>query len=288
MKTRLLSTFLTALLVISADAVPNDLLNKLDADEFAIRSKAQEDLMAWARAAKGGELKELKQALEKTDSPEVKMRLSDVLENSTFMARPNTKGFVGISMNPQLGGVGILVVQPGTPAEKADLRVGDSIIEVDGKDMTAMKANPDMAMDFFSAYVKSKNAGEKLELKINRNGKILEKTLKLGDYDEFQKLLLGDQQQLMLNGNQFLLNGIKGQLQLKGNQLNIQPNGNLRMQLNVLPGGVKPKAQVPNNDDVMKEARRLLEQARQQRNQLDERKKELRLEVEKLKLQQKK
>jgi len=284
MKNVLLPTLMTALSVISADAVPSDLLEKLDADEFSTRSQAQEDLMKWAREAKGGELKELKQAYEQTDSPEVKMRLSDVLDNSTFMAQPNTRGFVGITMNPQLGGVGVLMVQPDTPAQKVDLREGDSIIEVDGKDMTGMKANPDMAMDFFSDYVKSKNAGQKLELKINRNGKILEKTLKLGDYDEFNKRLLGEQQQFMLNGNQLLLNG--GQLQLNGNQLRIQP----KMQLKVEPQGAKPKEAVPNPniEELKKAIERHQQQAEAQRDLLEKRKETLRLEIEKLKLEQQK
>ena len=286
MKNRLFPTLMTALTVISADAVPSDLLEKLDADEFSTRSQAQEDLMKWARQAKGGELKELKQAYEQTDSPEVKMRLSDVLDNSTFMALPNTRGFVGITMNPQLGGVGILMVQPDTPAQKVDLREGDSIIEVDGKDMTGMKANPDMAMDFFSDYVKSKNAGQKLELKINRNGRIIEKTLKLGDYDEFNKRLLGEQQQFLLNGNQLLLNG--GQLQLNGNQLQIQPN--MKMQLKVVPGGVNPKEAVPNPniEELKKAIERHQLQAAAERNLLQKRKEALRLEIEKLKSEQQK
>jgi len=261
MKNLLLPTLMSLFAVTSVNAVPQDLLLKLDADEFATRSKAQSDLMKWAQSAKKDQIKELKKAYEGTESPEVRMRLLDVLDNSTFMARPNTRGFVGITMDPKVGGVGILRVEPNTPAQKVDLRVGDVIVEVDEKDLTQKKANIDEATTFFSNYVKSKKAGEKLKLKVNRNGKILEKTLKLGDYDKFNKQFLNQAPQ------QFLLNG--NQLQMNGRPMQLGPN--VQLQMRVVPQGVEP----PNVEELLEARKKQLKKVEEMRQKMELKKKEL-------------
>ncbi len=273
MKNLLIPTLMVTLMVMSTDAVPGDLLKKLDADEFATRSKAQDDLIKWAKTAKAGDIKELKQVYEKAESPELKLRLLDVLDNSTFMAKPGTRGFVGITMEPKFGGVGILMVQPNTPAQKVDLRIGDIITEVDGRDMTGKKGNVEEATEFFSGYVKGKNAGEKLELKIKRDDKILEKTLKLGDYDAFNRQFLNQQPQLQLQN---------------GKQWQVQPK--IRLQMKVAPLGVKPNPKVPprNAEELRKAVERHQKQAQEKRDALKKRKEELRLKIDELKLKQQK
>jgi len=123
----------------------------------------------------------------KVRSPEVKMRLGNVMDSMTiYEPIPNTRGYIGISMNARLGGVIINLVQPKTPAEKHGLLVNDIITGIDDIDLTEKNTHFNEAMDFLRAYVKTKNSGSKLTLKLLRDGKEMTKELKLADYDKAQ------------------------------------------------------------------------------------------------------
>lgn len=270
MKKLWLSLALSASTALLAAAVPKELIKKLDADEFATRSKAQKDLMKWAEKAKPDEIKELRMVYQNVDSPEVKFRLEDVLDLSVYEAVPNTRGFVGISMGEMFGGVRVDRVERNTPAHKVGLRVGDIIEGVDKHDLTPKKANIEEATQFFSRYVKSKNAGEKLQLKVRRNGDLLEKTLKLGDYDKFNNQVLRQQNQMIFPDN--------------GNRFQVRPGIQLRVQ--PMPRNA-PKADLEQQEKLRKEAeaqlRKALKQAierqeklqKEQREHLKELKKKL-------------
>ncbi len=249
---------------VSLNAVPGDLVEKLGADDFATRNEAQKGLLKWAKTAKKGDIKELKKMHDSAESPEVKVRLLDILDQNNYEALPNTRGFVGISMFPVNGGVQVNRVEKGTPAEKVGLKVGDLIEGVDGIDLSKKVKHAGEAQQYFSAYVKGKNAGEKLELKIKRNGKVIEKTLKLGDYDKFHKGLWERQNQMRQQGI----------LPQNGNNFRIGP----RAQLKIAPQRVPNAQEEALRKEMEKQFRAQLKKHEERHEQL---KKKL-LEFEKL------
>ena len=202
-----------------AIAIPQDLVETLGNEDYLQREDAEEKLTKWTKGKGKKTFKALEQLKEKAKSPEVKMRLNNVLDRMTiFEPIPNTRGYIGISMNAIMGGVSIAQVQPNTPAEKHGLKEGDVIIEIDGVDLTQKKLHFDEAMLFLRDYVKKKNAGDKLTLKLLRNGDEMTKELKLADYDRAE-----------LNG--IPLRQLQGN-NLQGRQVFPMPNGgNLQMQM---------------------------------------------------------
>ncbi len=195
------------------------LLKQLDSENYLERNTATDELGKWVRKANKSQIEELQAFSEKTDSPEVRERVRDVLNNNAFLAVPNTRGFIGIQMNAVNGGVMITGVEKGQPADKAGLLPGDVIVEIDGHNLSQMKAEPLDVMNYLKDYVKKKKQGEKLQLKFKRGGKLMEKDLKLGNYDNYLK--------------KFNERGLQG---FQGNQLQIQP-GVQKFQLNIGPGG---------------------------------------------------
>jgi len=166
-------------------AVPQELVDGLGNENYQLREKAEQDLTLWAK--KNGEKTwgELNALKKKAQSPEVKSRLENVMSGvAVYKAIPGTQGFMGISMQAALGGSVITGVSPDTPAAKSGLQRNDKIIELDGIDLSKKNDDVDEATDFLRKYVKSKKSGEKLTVKIDRNGKILTKTLKLADYEK--------------------------------------------------------------------------------------------------------
>jgi len=219
-------------------AVPENLVETLGNEDYLQREDAEEKLTKWIKG-KGKEkrkknLEELEQLKEKAKSPEVKMRLNNVLDRIIFEPIPNTRGYIGIRMNPMMGGVSIAQVQPNTPAEKHGLKEGDVIIEIDGVDLTQKKLHFDEAMLFLRDYVKKKNAGDKLILKLLRNGDEMTKKLKLADYDraELDGIPLRQLQGNNLQGRQVfpMPNGGNLQLQMQWGENNLDAE-ELKLQL---------------------------------------------------------
>ena len=86
-------------------------------------------------------------------------------------------------------GIQVMQVLDGLPADKAGLRKDDIILKVDGH----KSASPAMLGDL----LKNKKPGEKLKLRINRDGKEKTITLKLAPWDS-EALGIGEQQMQML------------------------------------------------------------------------------------------
>lgn len=167
-----------------ANSIPQDLLEQLDSEIYDQRANAHAQLEHWIRNANKNEVEELKAFSEQSTSPEVKSRLKDIIAEA-YIAIPNTRGFIGISMNSILGGAKITRIEPGQPAAKAGLKVGDVILKVDNKDLTRMKGSESHAMQFLQGYVKKQNEGERLQLKIRREEKFLHIDIKLGNLDKY-------------------------------------------------------------------------------------------------------
>ncbi|MBI5434729.1 MAG: PDZ domain-containing protein [Planctomycetes bacterium] len=70
-------------------------------------------------------------------------------------------GRLGVSLGAAEHGVGIEAVEPGSPAERADLRVGDRIVVVDGRQT--------LDFDAVVAAVRAKGAGKPLALIVERD-----------------------------------------------------------------------------------------------------------------------
>jgi periplasmic serine protease, Do/DeqQ family len=74
-------------------------------------------------------------------------------------------------------GVIVTDVVKGSPAEKAGIRTGDLILEIDGREVKNSIQ--------LRAYVQSKKPGDKVKLKVLRDGKEMEISVNLGSADKF-------------------------------------------------------------------------------------------------------
>lgn len=89
---------------------------------------------------------------------------SEFIGEGPFAQRPvKGNGMLGIATKPVAGGLEITKVGKKTAAEKAELKVGDVIRKMDGKEV---KTREDL-----QAVIKDKSAGDELELEISRDGK---------------------------------------------------------------------------------------------------------------------
>jgi len=168
-----------------SNAVPQELIEGLGNKNYKLREKSEQELAKWAQQLGEQGVNELENIKAKSRSPEVRSRLDNVIAGTVvYKAIPGTKGFMGIRMLSVLGGAMVDAVTPGTPAEKSGLQAGDIIVMLDGIDLDKKRRNLDEATNFLRFYVKEKKAGEKLSVKLKRNGKIIEKDLKLADYNE--------------------------------------------------------------------------------------------------------
>src|SRR5215510_4361713 len=99
-----------------------------------------------------------------------------------------TRGWLGVSiqeMTPELAksfglnenkGALVAEVLPGSPAEKAGIEQGDVIVEFDGKEVTESKGLPQI--------VASTPVGKSVAVKLWRNGKALERQVKVAEMAE--------------------------------------------------------------------------------------------------------
>ena len=99
-----------------------------------------------------------------------------------------TRGWLGVSiqeMTPELAkslglkekeGALVAQVVSGSPAEKAGIEQGDVIVEFDGKEITDSKDLP--------RIVASTPVGESVMVKVSRDGKVMDRQVKLGEMEE--------------------------------------------------------------------------------------------------------
>ncbi len=245
-------------------AVPQGLVESLGDEDFQRREAAQKELSTWTKGRGKETFNKLKELKQSSNSPEVKMRLETVLDEMVIPEPiAGTRGFIGISMDPMLGSVRVRSVHPGTPAEKKGLKVGDEIIGLDGKDLTLLNTEIMEASEFLGNYVKNKNAGDKLDLKVRRGEQVLEIKLKLGDYDQLMGQINPMQNRVFPPGAQ--LKQFR-QMQVQPNlpQLNIMPNAGLEgMKLQLDFGdGEQLEMLLEQQDKIVKELQKKLNEQR--------------------------
>lgn len=214
-------------LVGLSQAAPQDLIDGLGDESYQLREKSEQELALWAKQNGEKGLQELTDLKEESQSPEVKSRLGSVISGVViYKAIPGTRGYMGIYMEPVMGSLRISRTIAGMPAARSGLMANDKIVKIDGIDLSKKNRHVAEAMTFVQSYVKSKKAGEKLTLEIERGGEKLNKTLKLADYDK-QMAHLG---QLDPFGNQ------QGGLRV----IPLQGGG-----MRIIPGAQNQKRQLP-------------------------------------------
>jgi outer membrane murein-binding lipoprotein Lpp len=92
---------------------------------------------------------------------------------AAVVARPRV--MIGITMSEDEDGVAVDHVYEGLPAAKAGLKAGDVIIEIDGKG--------DLTQKLFREVLNAKEAGDKVKLKVRRDGQEKELTVELQKFD---------------------------------------------------------------------------------------------------------
>ncbi|MFM8969152.1 MAG: S1C family serine protease [Actinomycetota bacterium] len=89
--------------------------------------------------------------------------LSQLREQAAGTTRQ--EGFLGVSLKERTdGGVGSIIatVQPGSPAEKADIRIGDIVLAVDDEPV-----NGQAGLD---AAIRDRNPGDTISIELVRDG----------------------------------------------------------------------------------------------------------------------
>ena len=159
------------------------LITQLGAPEFAARQAAQTALINLGSNRLDAVLDQSVHAYARTDDPEVKGRLHDVLQTLVLrylIDRP--RGFLGVQFNRggrvdgQPPAVEVMAVTADTAAEKAGLQAGDQLLRAGDLELTK-----DGAADAFVQFIQSKPPGTPLTLEISRGGEKRQLELKLGE-----------------------------------------------------------------------------------------------------------
>lgn len=102
------------------------------------------------------------------------MMKSEFMGEGPFAQKPvKGNGLLGVATKPVENGLEITKVGSKTAAEKAELKVGDVIRKMDGKEVKTREE--------LQAVIKDKSAGEELELEISRDGKEQKITVELAE-----------------------------------------------------------------------------------------------------------
>lgn len=182
----LLSWVLALVPAMALEPPPDALTARLGSEDYKERMAAQGALIEWARKDPGQAKDWLfGQSVGHAD-PEIRRRFTAVLKDlidEEYLK--DGEGYVGIMMMPikaqvpgvpaERFGVSISLVVPDSAAAKAGLAVGDVIVEAG--DQVWKDAS---VVEQFSAWVRGHKPGQKVTLKVMRNGKILEQELVLG------------------------------------------------------------------------------------------------------------
>lgn len=180
-------SFILVASLLGAETVPKELLHGITSDDFSEREASQAKLLEWSernpKVAASALLK-----LSKTDEdPEVRKRCDVILRalgEADYLSEG--QGYIGILMQEEMldaggendapMGIRVLDVMPGSPAEKADLRVGDLIVTLDGKGWKGIGA-----VTKFGEVIAAKKPLVAVKLSVRRGGADLKDiTVKLG------------------------------------------------------------------------------------------------------------
>jgi S1-C subfamily serine protease len=86
------------------------------------------------------------------------------------------RGWLGVSASDESGKVVVAAVEPKSPASMAKLQEGDVILKVGDRDLTSGQV--------LTREIRSRKPGTDVVLKVERDGKLLDVKVKLGEYSE--------------------------------------------------------------------------------------------------------
>ncbi len=182
-------------------------LRQLTDEAYPRRVEAERELALWAMGRDEKTIDWLFRTWNEANDPELKSRLYRVMRERVLMDLERERpGFVGIQMLamefggaggegavPGVPAVGVGMVTPGSPAEKARLQAGDMILELNGEGWTS----PDPTEEFAGRVGKLK-PGTEVQLTVSRGRKSLEIALRLaprpwsaGEFGQLQQLRAG-------------------------------------------------------------------------------------------------
>ncbi|MDG1357402.1 MAG: PDZ domain-containing protein [Akkermansiaceae bacterium] len=190
--TVLLMMFVSLSAVVVAEVeyieLPPAQLEMLSSDYYEERESAYKALQKWSEQHLNSSPELLHAAWKTNDDPEVQARCYGLMLEALRLRRLGKgKGFLGIQMSGvmlparpkgQAGrqAVSVNMVLPDTPAQKVGLRGGDMILRVDDLDLSSADEGPRslmLAVDKFSAYIKSKQPEQRVSLHFLRGDKVL-------------------------------------------------------------------------------------------------------------------
>lgn len=167
------------------DSDVDALIDQLGAPKWRDREKAQSQLLTPDPDFSKAVVDRALQVLTTTQDPEMKIRLTDLLE--VIVLRDSFKGeqgFLGVTLHPVIASlvpdgpivhtVGIVEPLAGYPADKAGIKSGDRIIQIDNKICGPAFGVPDLV-----AYISSKSPGDIVVLQLWSNGIRTEKSVSL-------------------------------------------------------------------------------------------------------------
>ena len=169
------------------EAKPRALVAALASEDFREREEAQSQLAAWARAEPARAMEFLFLEHESIGDPEARLRIRDTLRELVVEdhQRNHGEGYVGIRMmelnvvipgdNQPHTGIQIVEVVADSPADRAGLRLGDTIVSLEGLRWTGPGAP-----DAFSAAVRKFKPRDKVKLEVLRNGELRKVEVELG------------------------------------------------------------------------------------------------------------
>jgi C-terminal processing protease CtpA/Prc len=186
-----------------------ELIKRLTHEDFGVREQATEQLMSHATFDE----KALRKAFKVQIHPEVRNRLMKVAKHrffqqmaTQFAVIPGDRGALGIRLSPNnrsdptqyvlypsdhpsLPNAALVIAQtiPGFPAH-IHLRRGDLVIGVNGKPLTDALTDQD-----FIARLAPQRKGQKLAMRIVRDGKTREIDVEMGSYTQLINLTYGVQ-----------------------------------------------------------------------------------------------
>ena len=130
----------------------------------------------WAKVADYHKLYKLEEVRSENETDEeYSVRQLKLMDESQNTAVLNAYKKAGYEAEIITNGIYILHVGEDTPAD-GSLKAGDRILEVDGKAISSQQ--------FFVDYVSGKNEGDKVKLKVEREGETVDKTITLQRLEE--------------------------------------------------------------------------------------------------------
>lgn len=166
--------------------LPADLLTRLAAEKFAIREKAQAELLDWSHTQRDAAMDELFRQSQNADEPEVRQRCLAVLQelvNDDYLK--SGEGYVGIMMQDELArvpgdenprsAIRLGHVVPNSAGDQAGLKPNDLIV---GMNEEIWKDGP--ASPPFKKKIRTLKPGTRVTLKVLRDGNLQDIVVKLG------------------------------------------------------------------------------------------------------------